>query len=53
MEIKTVMANEDSPYSAYVFHLMNGEVFYERVEGVNKYSFLDEEYIDYLNEVNC
>lgn len=51
MKIKAVMIDEDSPYSTYVFHVINDEVFYERIEGVNEDSFLDEDYIDYINKV--
>lgn len=51
-KIKEVVTDEDSPYSAYVIRIINGEVFYDRIEGVNEYSFLDEEYIDYIYKVH-
>lgn len=46
-KIKEVVTDEDSPYSAYVIRIINGEVFYDR----NEYSFLDE-YIDYIYKVH-
>lgn len=50
-KIKELVSDEDCPYSAYKFRIINGEVFYERIEGFNEYSFLDEEYIDYIKKL--
>lgn len=50
-KIKELVSDEDCPYSTYTFRIINGEVFYERIEGFNEYSFLDEEYIDYIKKL--
>ncbi|KAH8419323.1 hypothetical protein KR222_005367, partial [Zaprionus bogoriensis] len=50
-EIKNLMADEDCPYSAYTFHIERNNVYYERHRGLNKYSFLDEEYINHVNKL--
>lgn len=49
-KIKNLMADDDSPYTTYVFRVRNNRISYERHVDQNKYCFLDEEYIQFVND---
>ncbi|XP_030239653.1 uncharacterized protein LOC115562370 [Drosophila navojoa] len=49
-KIKNLMADDDCPYTTYVFSVRSNCISYERHVGQNKYGFLDEEYIKFVND---
>ncbi|ALC48466.1 maker276 [Drosophila busckii] len=52
-DISMRMANEDCPYTTHIFHVKGSNVKYEVREGKNEYSFLDQEFIDFMKLNAC